>query len=306
MRGYVLLSTLAVLVLAAVVLSGMIRSSLARIVLAGQAQDELQRRWGVISCQRALLPHAEQILSRFEAAQRKPVPTYRTQLQLGRYRFVVTLGDEQAKFNVNEGLRHRHMIEVEQAIRDALRGSGLSGKVRLVVPGTLNPCPVGSFAQILPDVPPARLMQGVGTAAPSDVVTCWSDGQINVQRASEAALVAALRPKLSGTQVADLVRNRQKLLEAPAEAQASDGAGDGTESKAESAKPIVTLQRIRQSLALEGEQEQGVLDLLTDQSHCHSLWVASGRDGDERGWTYQFMVLDNSDSGHPRRWSLAW
>ena len=49
-RGYVLLSTVAVLVLAVVVLTGVTRHSLSRIVLANCAQDELQLKCGAVSC----------------------------------------------------------------------------------------------------------------------------------------------------------------------------------------------------------------------------------------------------------------
>src|SRR6476660_8633708 len=62
-RGYVLLLTLMLLAVAAAALAGACRGALQKALLATRAQEDLQRRWGVLSCRAALLPKAERVLA---------------------------------------------------------------------------------------------------------------------------------------------------------------------------------------------------------------------------------------------------
>src|SRR6266513_6429076 len=100
-RGYILLTTLALLVLSSTLLVTLARSTIERSSQARQSQQDLQRRWGDISCQRALLPHAESILVNQEKLHQRPYPTYRAAVQLGPQFFDLVISDEQAKTNVN-------------------------------------------------------------------------------------------------------------------------------------------------------------------------------------------------------------
>src|SRR5215203_6677879 len=100
-RGYILLTTLALLVLSSTLLVTLARSSIQRSLEARQSTEDLQRRWGQISCQRALLPHAENILINQEKLHRRPFPIYRASVQLGMQQFDLVLADEQSKANVN-------------------------------------------------------------------------------------------------------------------------------------------------------------------------------------------------------------
>src|SRR4051812_49740737 len=100
-RGYILLTTLALLVLSSTLLVTLARSSILRSLEAKQSHQDLQRRWGQISCQRALLPHAETILLNHEKRYQRPFATLSSTVQLGALEFNLTLADEQAKANVN-------------------------------------------------------------------------------------------------------------------------------------------------------------------------------------------------------------
>src|SRR3982750_969566 len=99
--GYVLILTLALLVLAATLMVAVARAAGDHAMLARQEQAGLQRRWGAVSCRAALLPSADQILVRAELQAHRPVPIHRARLQLGAQTFDVAIGDEQAKTNVN-------------------------------------------------------------------------------------------------------------------------------------------------------------------------------------------------------------
>jgi hypothetical protein len=65
-RGYVLVMVLGLLVLSTTLLVGVSRLAVRAAVGARQAEDDLQRRWGVASSRKAVLPHAEAILSGLE------------------------------------------------------------------------------------------------------------------------------------------------------------------------------------------------------------------------------------------------
>src|SRR5947208_5651382 len=100
-KGYILLTTLALLVLSSTLLVTLARTSIQRTLEARQSQDDLQRRWGQISCQRALLPNVETILINQEKLHQRAVPTYRASIRLGPQIFELVLADEQSKTNVN-------------------------------------------------------------------------------------------------------------------------------------------------------------------------------------------------------------
>jgi hypothetical protein len=121
-RGYVLIVTLAVLTLAAASMVAVGRASITRAADARAAQDELQRRWGVISTQKAVLPFAEEVLQRLEIVQRRALPSYRTSIVLGRQTFNVVVGDEQAKANVNQLLDQLDARRTEDRLRQSLGG----------------------------------------------------------------------------------------------------------------------------------------------------------------------------------------
>src|SRR5947207_1190676 len=81
-RGYVLIVTLALLVLSATVMVGVGRMALRETILARHAQDDLQQRWGVISIRIAIMPFAEQILQTAEAIQKRPMPSVSSHIML--------------------------------------------------------------------------------------------------------------------------------------------------------------------------------------------------------------------------------
>src|SRR5438132_9549097 len=100
-RGYVLVMTLAALVLAATVTTTLALAAIDHTREARHACDELQRRWGVISCRQAILPNAEHLLAYREAQFHQPTPSLGTSVRLGRFSFALVIADEQAKANVN-------------------------------------------------------------------------------------------------------------------------------------------------------------------------------------------------------------
>src|SRR5688500_19347843 len=100
-RGYVLLLVLVVLAVTAAALAGVSRMSLRKALHARRAEEELQRRWAVVSCRSVLLPKAEAVLSRAEK-QTGATGEVRRDVRFGGQDLTLVFGDEQAKANRSE------------------------------------------------------------------------------------------------------------------------------------------------------------------------------------------------------------
>jgi hypothetical protein len=205
-RGYVLVVTLAVLVLAAGLMVGLGRAAVRHAVRAGEARDDLQRRWGTASCRQAVLPIAERLLAEEERRRGGPVPALTAAVRLGGQRFDLTLADEQAKADVNALLAAApDRATAENRVRQALTGYGLADRVRLrpdprppsAPPPTGDPTaaraatrpsavpqrvavprPITGLGQVLDAVGPEpwRKSPAGGGPAAIDLLTCWGGG----------------------------------------------------------------------------------------------------------------------------------
>src|SRR5438477_8139783 len=128
---YVLIVTLGLLVLAATLLVSLGRVSMRQAQIAREAQEELQQRWGLVSCRNSILPNAEKILARREIAEKKPVPSVRASVRLGDATFELIISDEQSKANVNAMLAGVDKSTVENRLRQAMSGNGVVNHVKL-------------------------------------------------------------------------------------------------------------------------------------------------------------------------------
>ncbi|MGA2230834.1 MAG: hypothetical protein ABSH22_08035 [Tepidisphaeraceae bacterium] len=186
-NGFVLLVILVLLTLAAAALAGVCRVSLRNALASTEDAGELQRRWGALSCETAILPHAEILLQQAEALRHRPVASLDMDIQLGGQDFSVHVADEQAKVNLNFIYQTRGRAAAEAAARVATRNVG----DRLLV--TLRPSdvapPLVSFGQVFSASPATSL------SASADI-TCWGDGRLNWRRASAAALAGQCQQAL--------------------------------------------------------------------------------------------------------------
>jgi hypothetical protein len=309
-RGYVLVMTLGLLVLCATLLVTVSRAALRHAGAARAAGQELQRRWGALSCRRAVLPHAEVILATAEAARRRPMPVVATTVRLGDVEFELVVSDEQAKANVNAILANADVPRTETRIRQALGGSGLGNEVRIratygavVVPvvdprqgggqaGESFSPTVSGFGQVFEEVPPARLVRrpAGGKFAPADVLTCWGSGAVNARRASDAALSLAGGRSVTQVEINRLIEARERLFH-ERRVETREGQPPGEQFGA-----------LLQATASESVKNKGNLGLV-ETSACHSLWVVT-RNG-RREW-YDLAVLDRTNRQRPVTFSQSW
>jgi hypothetical protein len=300
------------LVLAATLLVAVSRAAGRAGMTARAAEEELQHRWGVVSCRKAVLPYVEAMLTSLEQERRRSVPRFETAVKLGGVTFELILADEQAKANVNAILEESDAMRTETRVRQALSGSGLGNRIKLrptqgevvqvvragVAVATTGPTSrparaasalaVASWGQVFDAVPPGQLVRPMpgSRLAPVDVLTCWGSGAVNVRRATDEALKLAAGRSLSGAQIGRLIDARDKLW------QRRPGDAGFDESPAEKLKELMT-KSSGESLANKGNLG------LVDGSSCHSLWVVT-RTG-RRDW-YDWFVSDESDARRPVVW----
>jgi hypothetical protein len=300
-RGYVLVTSLALLVLSATLLISMGRTAIDRTMHARDSQAELQRRWGQISCRRAILPFAETILTQVERREQRPVAIHHAIIQLGPQEFHLIIGDEQAKANINALLDLTDKDRAESQIRGALPGAGLSAQIRLrpsLIPATfpttraaILPRLITSFGQILDSTAPQNLLASHGSSpAPAELLTMWGDGTMNIRRASAASLALLDSPPLTQIDIRRVLEVRNKLYLPGQNAPQAMGAALPTDP-------------IRGLLAQANIATNKANLHLTMGSRCHSLWIIV-RDG-RREW-YSLEVLDRTEKDRPMSQSFVW
>jgi hypothetical protein len=275
-RGYVLVMTLLLLAVAAVALGAVATDSHGRALAAIRAQEDLQRRWGAISCTQALLPNADRLIHR---PQREPGASARSasvSLRLGGQSFVVVVTDEQAKVNVNMlAARVGDPGELATLVRHLVGDGGDGAGVRLrptreIVDGgdgkQSQRLTFAAYGQVFADAPPASLMSlRDDTAGLAADVTCWGDGRLNTAAASPAAVAALCATVLDAE---ELGRFRDAHSNSPPRAWAD----------------------VFAELKLPAERRQVMETLTTKASSCHSLWVAADVDGRP---SYRFTVASS-------------
>lgn len=317
--GYVLVMVMALLVISTTLLVAVGRAAGRSAMAARAAGEDLQRRWGVASCRKAVLPHVEQILGALEQERHRPVANFSASIRLGDETFEMILGDEQAKANVNAILESADASRGETRIRLGLAGSGLANRIKLRP--TLGPVielidkeastrpvaatspvgnpanrllalSVGGWGQVFDGIGPGQLIRPMpgGRRAPLDLLTLWGNGAVNVRRATDSAMALAAGGSVTGVQIGRLIDVRDAIY-----AKRGEGSFSG-ENSGNKLKDLM-VKVAGASLANKGNLG------LVEGSKCHSLWVIS-RNGRREG--YDLFVLDETKEQRPMVWAYSW
>ena len=298
------------------------RHSLLLALAGAEAQESLQRRWGAVSCQRAFLERAEDILKQLaddpsqDADPQKPHPDHATaRIVLGGMVFDLLLADENAKVNLNAIYRLRNVDEVRRIVRESADAGGRL-EVRLLplrTKSTQSDQPVfESWGQVFAmnrmaqDRPvPEQLM------AATTQTTCWGDGRLNLLRASEWRIERLCRMVVAPTAIDRLLEWRRQYFAQQQEKRRQAAAGQrSSDAQVNPATGPASTQNAAQEYTAalgqlqlrQGEQQQ-IGELLTWQSTCHSLWVTITQG--ERNWS-SCTVLHTPDNEKPVYTRAVW
>lgn len=292
-RGYVLLLTLLLLAIAAAALAGLCRAGLQKAVQASRAQEDLQRRWGTLSCRAAMLPKARNVVEAVPSSGAASSAEAVVRFDLGGQSMTLGFADEQAKANVNLLYATGGHDGATRAAYQIVRSSGAAARVRLkplalepssdaVEPGPRDEADgryvdleVGprfqSWGQVFSEASPDQLLRRRGTLpSVTSNLTCWGDGMLNARRASREAVLAVCDRVLSPAQVTKLLAARDKD---PAD---------------------FDLWETLDAMELKEGDAADVQRVLTDASTCYSLWVVARAGG--REW-YHFTAADFAEAG---------
>jgi len=250
--GFVLLMALLVLAVAGTLLAASARYSSARALQAGAAMEELQVRWGTISCQAVCLPQAEQLLSAADVREAITPVTIRRTVELGGVNFQLVVSDEQSKANAN-ALARKYGIDLIAPHLERLQSS-LRRPLQIILRPNEGIRPYASFEQLFAFEHPSQLiLPDPHEESPVSSVTCWGTGLINFKRAQLPVIRQGLAGLLDEGQLRKLMEFR-------------------------SAQPDCTLEEAIKHLQFDDKKAQAARAAMTDSSRCHSLWViAQGR-----------------------------
>lgn len=287
-KGFILVFCLYLIAIAAVVLTGVSRLSLLKVLECLNAQEELQIKWAKLTATRTLLPLAPKILEIHEKRLETKVSSVDLNFVLGSIPHRVIIGDEQAKLNVNEIGRRYGKDQVALAVTNVLRVSLLAANLDLspAEPSRLQPGwaqtgfpAYGSFEQVFGTIQPEALMgtrgKKPGLAAH---VTCWGNGKLNYARASESVIREVTSRILGRGKLSALIELRDR---------------PNPPGLSETLALLELTKEIREQLS----------QVLTDQSLCHSIWIALETKGSAH---YHFAVLDHSPAEEWGVQSFEW
>lgn len=300
-RGYVLLMTVILIALASVTLMTVARGSLRAAMDASRAVRDVQQRWLALSAQRTILPKAAAWFEQESSSESEDAPqpppsevlitqvtdaacNQRLHLDLGDLAVEVVVTDEQAKIHVPSLVARRGRGEAELAIRRAVRkiDSPVLGAATIDVhlqpydPPELEAFKLpsfGSYGQIFDNPQPEDLIHlsadeaafaspNDGGFSPTDLVTCWGDGRVNLCRAPAAVLTATCEPLIGPLEVDHLLALRQNIAD-PSTAE---------------------LDPLLEQLDISADTQAKLADRLTLRSSCFGLWVIIK--DDRRTWRH--------------------
>lgn len=274
-EGYVLIMTLVLIVVAALTQAGLARRSLQLATEAVEAQNELQRRWGTISCRRFLLDNAAERFLRLEEQHLKlkqpwPTPSISAgRIILGRLQFSLQLSDEDAKLNLNT-------LEKRLPARCHQLANQLSGDVVPLVlrPDLRNEAVQSknwytSWGQVLPLPEILSLGAWEPLLKATSQITCWGTGKLNIKRANDVLLEAIVSQEI------DVEAAREFL-------DARKGAAE------------IELDSLLNQLDLRRSQLAKLRAWLSDESDCFSLGIEIA--DRQRKWYHYYIAGDRGAS----------
>ncbi len=292
-RGFVLLMVLTVLVIAGSVLGVSAYRYARQTLQAGRFGRDLQLKWANLSLRSVYLSEAENVLQIHSQEKGFPVASFKMNVKLGGIEFELILSDEQAKANVNTLVGLRGSQEANESLVKLLSDLPRVVNVELQPTEPAEKTPESTektqgwksdqyvtLDQVFSfDSPSELLAQELEEKSPLDRITCWGEGLLNFRCVDALTLGVVGSDVLSESEVQQLIELRDKTY--------------GSK-----------FNRVATQLEFTNEQKEFLKKILTDKSHCYSLWVIA------KGQTRNFYRLHvDQECERPedsKLWSFQW
>ncbi len=281
-QGYVLLMTLAVIMICAVLLVGLAQLSLTHVTTAKMLERDIQSKWGAASCSRiALSEHSRLLYREFwdaETAQwaGQPLRISSNVVQLGDQVFRLDLIDESSKLDINFLLNQVSEQEAEQVVSSFV-GSETPIDLRLLSKlRDLKEDPIESWGQVFVFDefywPGATVIRST-----TNDLTCWSK-RLNYHTCSDEVLFNVCKPLVGSATATRLQRARRDSPGSP-------------------------LKEVLQQLNLVARHNNALRRVLVERSQSQGIWIEIK--AGERTETI-FHVQETIVDGVQRVHSFSW
>ncbi|MGB7344298.1 MAG: hypothetical protein WBD20_08800 [Pirellulaceae bacterium] len=317
-QGVVLLIVLVAIVVLGAALTQVARANARASIAVQRQQRALQQRWGMLTCQRAILPAGQgallgsDLVAKQSAASRKKYPhQIADQVLLGGQKFGLLLADEDAKANLNTIYYLGGTTACEKALRDTIdlgdsrsiqlrphrrSTSHFSAAISRESKSTLGLQQRGADQggedeladEIEPDYLPLAL-RSWGDVLDFDAV---------IQNAGDVRQIAKTTQNVTlwGTGRLNVWRASDDAIIAVCREVVQDGLARRIQQRVRTA-PLSQIDLVLRQTVTNEEDRRKVGELLADSSQCASLWVEA-TDGQTR--RQQLSVLISDETGLTR------
>jgi hypothetical protein len=316
-QGYVLLMTVVLIAVAGLLLAGIARQSLSLAVEAGESQGDLQRRWGEISCRQAILLRADTILKQQRQLTQKGnaadavigTANVSARVVLGGMTFDLLLADETAKVSLNAIYRSQDDAAVGRIVSETSQAVGalpLRLRPYRSSANAPNAPAFDSWGQVFAlDSVESNMPAAEWLEASTTELTCWGDGKLNLERATDENVKRISRLVVSDDVIGRLLELRRQCLERREAAQREMKTAT-TEATARAAAATATkpwLPELLVALKLPPSEQRHCDELFVDHSTSYSLWITIRTAA--RSWQ-RLSIVDTSVGSQPHFCSFSW
>lgn len=285
-QGFVLLMTLALILLACLLLNGIARYSLSLATESLSARESLQRKWGSVMLARLTTSRAPELLELHMAERRRTVDSTS---ELSGFERMVRLGDLNFRMYIDDESRKLHLGRLYTDIG----GDAVGRVVRLCAAGepTVRLRPWGvpgqieggrvfdSWGQVFSlDTLPSQQNPATLLVDKTSEITCWGDGRLHYSKCSDRTMKSTLELVIGAVDAAKVMKVRAQ-------------------------NPTISLDDLLQRAALPWNKANRVRSWLTDHSTCHTLWMFA-ESGNRT--VADLYVIETSRDGTARTHHFSW
>jgi len=272
--GMVLLLTLVILALVSSWLTIMVSRS-ARIQLSAQsAQRELQSRWAQQSLQRVCLLHAKEILDTDTDSKSESAGSW-LNVSIAQNDYQVCVSDEQSKYNIATRLGSGTLEEAASVLRGLVPDGRVNlAELRRAQLHQGSGAGLSTYDQLWLEIDPESIFGSQISPGYFQGITLWGDGRLNLEHATEAVCVQAMRGILTSSEARQLYREYR-------------------------ATPDANLDTILVSLDIPKDTKDKLSEQVVTESSCYSVVIRLDTEDTNPDWRFavQWMIEDKNQGG---------